>query len=151
MTAAAGPASTVIAALGNALAAEQAATYGYGVVGARLPQGSAQQAAAGTDWLTHMRARDQLIAMIRARGGQPAPPAVAYQLPGPVNSVRQAKGLAAKLEDGVAQAYMGLVALHDATLREYGAGQVRAAAMRAEAWRGSPVAFPGLTASSLQR
>jgi hypothetical protein len=35
-----------IAALQDALAAEHAASYGYGVAGAHLPQGSARQAAA---------------------------------------------------------------------------------------------------------
>ncbi len=49
----------VIAALQDALAAEQAASYGYGVVGAHLPQGSAEQGTATTDWVAHMRARDE--------------------------------------------------------------------------------------------
>ena len=63
----------VIAALQDALAAEQAASYGYGVVGARLPQGSAEQGTATTDWVAHMRARDDLTAMISARGASACP------------------------------------------------------------------------------
>jgi hypothetical protein len=135
----------VIAALQTALAAEQAACYGYGVVGARLPQGSAGQFAAGTDWVAHMRARDQLSALITARGGTPAPAAVAYQLPGPVHTPAAARALAVTLEDRVAQAYLGLVALPNSGLRSFGAQQVRAAALRAEAWRGATQAFPGLS------
>ena len=76
-----------------------------------MPQGSARQGAATTDWVAHMRARDQLTEMISARGGTPAPAAVVYQLPSPVNSPAQATALAATLEDRVAQAYLGLVAL----------------------------------------
>jgi len=144
-------ASQVIAALQHALAAEQAASYGYGVVGAHLPQGSALQATAATDWITHMRLRDRLSALISARGTQPVPAAVAYQLPAPVQSSGEAQTLAALLEDGVAQAYLGLVALPEKGLRSFGAQQVRAAALRAEAWRGSTQAFPGLPDSSLRR
>ena len=140
----------VIAALQNALAAEQAASYGYGVVGARLPQGSTEQAAAQADWVAHMRARDQLSSLITARGATPTPAAVAYQLPRPVDSPAAARALAPTLEDRVAQAYLGLVALPDRGLRSFGAQQVRAAALRAEAWRESVQAFPGLPATSLR-
>jgi len=136
--------SPAIAALQKALAAEQAATYGYGVVGARLPQGSAQQAAATTDWVAHMRASDRLSALITARGATPVPAAVAYELPGPVQTVAAAKALAAMLEDRVAEAYLAVVALSARSLRSFGAEQVRAAALRAQAWRGSVEAFPGL-------
>jgi hypothetical protein len=144
----AGPAGQALAALQNALAAEQAASYGYGVVGARLPQGSAAQADAGNDWVAHLRAADRLTALISAKGATPTPAAVAYKLPFPVTAGAQAKALAATLEDRVAAAYLGLVGLADAGLRSLGAEQVRAAALRAEAWRGSTQAFPGLPAIS---
>jgi hypothetical protein len=139
-----------IAALQNALAAEQAAIYAYGVVGARLPQGSAEQAAATTDWVAHMRARDRLSALIMARGATPVPAAVAYELPGPVQTAAAAEALAATLEDRVAQAYLAVVALPVSSLRSFGAEQVRAAALRAQAWRGSVEAFPGLPTASLR-
>lgn len=150
MTVRVSAATAVIAALQQALAAEQAASYGYGVVGSHFPDGSARQAAATTDWVTHMRARDQLAAMITARGGQPVPAAVAYQLPGPVHTAAAATALAVTIEDGVARAYLAVVALPDTGLRAFGADQVRAAALRAEAWRGSTVPFPGLPPASLR-
>jgi Domain of unknown function (DUF4439) len=136
--------SPAIVALQKALAAEQAAIYGYGVVGARLPQGSAEQAAATTDWVAHMRASDRLSALITDRGATPIPAAVAYELPGPVQNAAAAKALAAMLEDRVAEAYLAVVALPATSLRGFGAEQVRAAALRAQAWRGSVEAFPGL-------
>jgi hypothetical protein len=140
----------VIAALQHALAAEQAASYGYGVVGAHLPQGSALQTTAGTDWVVHLKLRDELSALITARGGQPVPSAVAYALPVRVQSPAQAEELAALLEDRVAQVYLSMVALPEEGLRSFGAQQLRAAALRAEAWRGSTQAFPGLPASSVR-
>jgi Domain of unknown function (DUF4439) len=53
------------------------------------------------------------------------------------------------LEDGVARSYLGLVALPQAALRRFGAAMVKDAALRAESWSGSTVAFPGLPESSL--
>jgi hypothetical protein len=135
-----------LAALQAALAAEQAASYGYGVLGAHLS--GKRWIAATDDWVAHLRGRDQLTSMIIAMGGQPVPSAVGYQLPSPVRSAAGAQALAVTLEDGVAQSYLGLVALPEPALRELGAAAVRAAALRATTWRGSTVAFPGLPAAS---
>jgi hypothetical protein len=135
------------AALQSALAAEHAAVYGYGVVGANLTGN--RQAAAMTDWLAHQVARDTLEAMVRSRGSGPVPAAAAYRLPITVRTPGQAVSLAVLLEDRVATAYLGLVALSDIPVRQFGALQVRAAAVRAAAWRGSTVPFPGLPASAL--
>jgi hypothetical protein len=144
-------AAAAVAALQQALAAEQAAAYGYGVVGSHLTIGSAAAAAASADWVTHLQAGSELTEMISARGGQPVAAAVAYQLPFPVTSAATAQQLAATMEDRVAQAYLVVVALPDAGLRSFGAQQVRAAALRAEAWRGTTEAFPGLPTDSLRR
>ena len=147
--AAPGPRSALAttAALQSALAAEHAAVYGYGIVGANLTGN--RQAAAMTDWVAHQVARDTLEAMLRSRGAEPVAAAVAYRLPVTVRTPGQAASLAVFLEDRVATAYLGLVAVSDISVRQFGALQVRAAALRAAAWRGSTVAFPGLTASAL--
>lgn len=143
--------AAIVGALQGALVAEHSACYGYGVVGAHLAEGSAALAAAGADWIAHQRARDQLIAMITDRHGQPATSAVAYDLPFPVTSPATAVQLAATMEDGVAQAYLAVVALREPKLRTFAAEQVRACALRAESWRGSTQAFPGLPPASLRR
>jgi hypothetical protein len=140
-------ASATTGALQSALAAEHAAIYGYGVVGANLT--GTMQATATSDWLAHQVARDRLEAMLRSRGAQPVAAAAGYQLPVTVRTPAEAAALAAILEDRVATAYLGLVALSAAALRQFGALQVRAAALRAAVWRGSTVAFPGLPASAL--
>jgi hypothetical protein len=57
--------------------------------------------------------------------------------------------LAVTLEDRVATAYLGLVALPATAIRELGARGVVAAAVRAASWRGKTVAFPGFVAGAL--
>jgi hypothetical protein len=136
-----------IAALQAALAAEQAAAYGYGVVGAHLL--GTRFAAASADYLAHERARDSLTAMIVARGVRPHPAAAAYRMPVTVNSTASAKSLAIVIERQVAAAYVGLVAVSDPALRQFGAEHMRAAAVRSARWGGRPQAFPGLPSSSL--
>jgi hypothetical protein len=140
--------SATVRALQAALAAEQAASYGYGVVGAHLD--FASLARAQTDWTAHEKAADQLSALLRGRGVTPAPAAVAYDLPHHVTTSAQATALAVALEDQVTSAYLALVALPDSSLRLLGARQARAAALRAAAWRTTTVAFPGLPAAALR-
>jgi Domain of unknown function (DUF4439) len=135
--------SAAVTALQAALAAENAAIFGYGVAGAHLT-GSAQ-ATAGQDWTGHNQARDTLTAMISGRGAVPVAAQASYRLPFRVHDAASAMELAAYLEDGVTQAYLGLVAVSDQRLRQFGAMAVQAAAQRAASWRGSTQAFPGLT------
>jgi Domain of unknown function (DUF4439) len=136
------PAAATIRALQSALAAEYAAVYGYGVVGAYLT--GSMQATATADWVAHQEAGDALQAMVRARGAQPAAAAVAYRLPVTVQTAAQAVSLAAVIEDRIATAYLSLVAVSSPAVRDYGARQVQAAALRAASWSGSTVAFPGM-------
>ena len=129
-------------ALQAALAAEHAAVYGYGVSGAMLT--GADNAAARGDWESHMTARDTLQAMITKLGATPVAASAAYELPFTVRDARSARRLAAAIEEGVTQAYLGLVAVTNKTLRTFGALAMLPPADRAVAWRGSTVAFPGM-------
>ena len=81
----------------------------------------------------------------------PAGPGVYYLLPAPLPSRPPAATLALYLEDQVAPAYLGLVAMAAPEIRSFGARQLRGCALRAAYWRGSTVAFPGLRASELAR
>ena len=132
-------------ALQAALAAEQAAAYGYGVVGSHLSGSQAEAAAA--DWISHQAAADKLDGLLAAGGTTGDPAGAAYQLPGAVHSAAQAVALAATLEDQVTSAYLDVVARGSRDLRMLGAQQARAAALRAARWRGTTVAFPGLPAA----
>ncbi|MGD0242136.1 MAG: ferritin-like domain-containing protein [Streptosporangiaceae bacterium] len=136
-------AAAAVPALQAALAAEDAAIFGYGVVGAHLTGSS--QTAAGQDWTGHNQARDTLTAMISGLGATPTAAQASYQLPFRVRDTASATALAAHLEDGVTRAYLALVAVSDQGLRRYGAMAMQQAAQRAAFWRGSTQPFPGLT------
>jgi Domain of unknown function (DUF4439) len=140
----AGPVSAV-GALQAALAAEDAAIFGYGVTGAHLS--GRRQSAAERYWTGHNEARDTLTAMISGLGASPVAAQAFYQLPFPVHGATSAMALAAYLEDGVTRAYLGLVAVSDQRLRTFGALAMQAAAERAAFWRGTTEAFPGLGVS----
>jgi hypothetical protein len=137
-----------IAALQAALAAEHAATYGYGIIGSHLD--GRRFTAAAADCLAHERARDSLTAMLTARGAQPRPAAAAYQLPIAVRTSEAALSLAVMLERRVAAAYLGLVAVPDRALRRFAAQNMRESAVRAARWSGKTEPFPGLPSSSLR-
>jgi len=131
-----------VAALQAALAAENAAVYGYGVTGAMLA-GTAQSLAYA-DWRAHEVARDVLQAMLVKAGATPVAASPAYALPFAVTDASSARRLAAWLEDGVARAYLGLVGVDDQALRAFGAQAMQPPAIRAAAWSGTTVAFPGM-------
>ena len=99
---------TAVQALQAALAAEEAAIFGYGVAGAHLSGN--RKSAAEQDWTRHNEARDTLTAMISALGATPAAAQAFYQLPFEVHDAASAAKLAAYLEDGVTRAYLGIVA-----------------------------------------
>jgi Domain of unknown function (DUF4439) len=137
--------ANAVRALQAALAAEQAASYGYGVVGAHLT--GHRFTAAAADCVAHERARDRLTGMISARGGRPQPAAAAYRLPIAVHNATAARSLAALIERQVTAAYLGLVAAGDPALRTFAAAGMRDCAVRAARWSGQAQAFPGLGSS----
>lgn len=138
-----GPVSAA-AALQAALAAEDAAIFGYGVAGAHL-SGSAKSAAEKY-WTGHNETHDTLSSMISALGATPVAAQAFYRLPFAVHDAATAMALAAYLEDGVTEAYLGLVAVGQARLRTFGALAMQSSAGRAAFWRGTTEAFPGLQA-----
>lgn len=137
----AGGSQGTVSALQAALAAEHAAVYGYGVAGAYLA-GKAL-ATATADWNAHQVARDTLEAMLRQAGAQPVAAAAAYQLPHKVDGPVSAAKLAVLLENRVTAAYLGVVAVSDPSVRQFGARAMATAAGRAASWRGRTIAFPG--------
>jgi Domain of unknown function (DUF4439) len=136
-----------ISALQTALAAEQAASFGYTIVGAHL---KTQQPRATSDWIAHQKARDTLTRLLRQRHSEPPPAPVSYAIPHPVTTPAQAATLAIDLEQKVTAAYLPLVAVTDRELRTLAAGQMRAATLRAISWGAAPTAFPGYPSAALQ-
>ena len=134
--------ATEISALQGALAAEHAAVYGYGVVGAMLAgAGGPRRAPTGSP--TRRRGTRWRRCWLKL-GATPVAASPAYRLPFAVTGAASAVRLAVVLEDGVVQAYLGVVAVTDLTLRTFGALAMQPPANRAVVWRGSTVAFPGM-------
>lgn len=135
--------------LQQALAAEHAAVYGYGVLGTHLT--GAQQAAARQAEQAHRARRDALTEQLTAVGATPTPAAPAYQLPGPVGNAPAALALAITLEERTGDVWgAGLPDLHDSD-RATALAALTDCAVRATGWRRAAgrtpltVAFPGRT------
>ena len=137
------------AALNEALAAEHAAVWGYGVVGGALGEDSRQQAFDAES--AHRDVRDQVSALLTSREAEVVDAEGGYALPFPVLSEVDAAALGAVLEDGTAAAWVRVLdQAAERSTRELAVGVLSAAEVRAVAWRASagqsPVtrAFPGL-------
>nr|WP_236714723.1 ferritin-like domain-containing protein [Nonomuraea pusilla] len=129
--------------LRKALAAEHAAVFAYGLLGARTSGALRSRISAAFE--AHRARRDRLRAMITTRGGRPAEAEASYALPFVPTGPGQAARLAAQVEAGVAAAYLELAAASDAALREHAALAVQEAATRSYSLRPAPpAAFPGL-------
>lgn len=131
-----------VAALQTALAAEQAASYGYGIVGAHLTGTAFNLASA--DSVVHERARDVLTRLITSLGATPRPAAAAYQLPIGVSSAADAAKLAVDLELEVLASYVSLAGVPDPRLRTLAAANMQSACVRAARWGARSQPFPGL-------
>jgi len=132
--------TTLLTAL---LAAEHAAVYGYGVLGAQLDEPNRMLAQQAFD--AHRVRRDQLA----ARLGTTAPgPLAAYDVV--VSSKTGAVALAIRLEQGLAVRWRDLVGgTTDRQLRVLAVGGLQESAVRAAVWRRTAgtgpetVALPG--------
>jgi hypothetical protein len=134
-------------ALATALAAEHAAVFGYGVVGARLDaanQGGAREAEA-----IHRSRRDDLVIRIAAAGASPPASSSAYALPFPVTDQGSALRLAVALEDGTAKAWRRIIVDTAGDERKLAVEALMDCAVRATRWRlaagitPSTLPFPG--------
>src|SRR5829696_1759550 len=122
------------AALNEALAAEHAAVWGYGVVGAAL--GPEAQASAAASESAHRDVRDQVVALLDARDAELVDAKGAYALPFPVLSEVDAAALAVVLEDGVAAAWVRVLdQAAERSTRELAVGVLGNAEVRAVSWR----------------
>src|SRR5664280_2739238 len=100
---------TDVDVLQTLLATENAAAYGYGVLGGRL--GSDERTVASQAENAHLARRDAVARLVRDRGVSPTPAAPGYVVPGPVADRTAALTLAARLEDGAAAASSSRAAL----------------------------------------
>src|SRR4051794_37176310 len=143
------PTAVEDAALQEALAATHAAVWGYGVVGAALPEAARDPVHA--DEQAHRDLRDQLAGLLAARQVDPVAAQAAYTLPFPVLSAVDAAALAVTLEEGTSKAWTWVLdQATERSTRELAVTALSAAEQRAVGWRAAagkaPVtsAFPGL-------
>ncbi|MEV7775580.1 ferritin-like domain-containing protein [Kitasatospora sp. NPDC086791] len=139
-----GATAVVVAVLQNALGAEHAAVYGYGVVGARLPD-DPQRTDARTAHAAHQAQRDTWQRLITSLGAAPTPAAGGYQLPFPVASAADATRLAAHLETRLTGVYADLVTVVPTPHRRTAALALRDCALRAHRWGAPDQPFPGIS------
>lgn len=143
MTAAARSLTAIeVAATRAALAAEYAAAYGYGVVGAHTLGAARAQAGRALAW--HQAQQPLLRATLSGAGADLPVPQPAYELPFAVVDAAGAARLATALEQGVAATYADLVAASSGGDRQAAALALGQCAVRAAQWRGFSVPFPGL-------
>lgn len=146
--------SLLIRAWEAALAAEQRAVFGYGLLGAHLHR-SPHAPLARSCAQAHEDATDRSEAQLRRQGAVPSAPAADYPQLYPVTDQAQAIALAIRLEHDCAQAwrYLYAVAAAHATphdVRTVAQSQLDGSAVRATRWRRiadpahATVPFPGV-------
>ncbi|MEV6977871.1 ferritin-like domain-containing protein [Kitasatospora sp. NPDC093806] len=137
------PGAEGVPAFQSALSAEHAAVYGYGVVGARLPDDQ-QRAEARSSLAAHQARRDAWQRLLGSAGATPTAAAAGYQLPFPVTDAAAATRLAAHLETRLTGVYADLVAAVPSAQRGLAADALRECALRAQRWGAAATPFPGL-------
>jgi hypothetical protein len=134
-------------ALQSCLAAEDAAIYGYGVVGgvlAGVAAESPEQKVAMAAYEEHVRRRDDLTQRIVDSGAEPVAAQPAYALPRPVETRADCREVARLVEDRCAQTYADAVSRTVAVDRELTARALTSCALRTVAWGAPAQAFPGI-------
>ncbi|WP_121252948.1 ferritin-like domain-containing protein [Nocardioides ferulae] len=136
---------TARAALQTALAAEHAAVYVYGVLGARTSRSAQPELHADLTaaYVAHRGERDRLVRAIRDLGAAPAAAEPAYQVPEPLDGPAVVRGVAAQLESDCSSTWGWVVAGTEDALRAEAVSALIRAAVRELVFRGTPEMFPG--------
>jgi len=133
--------------LAAVLAAEHAAIFAYGPIGAHLS--GADAAAARTAEAAHRTRRDALLLQLTADGATPPPAAAAYTLPEPVTDGAAALRVAIGVEERTSSAWRAALAATSGDQRERVLSAYTDCALRATRWRRAAgvepitVTFPG--------
>lgn len=134
-----------VEALQTVLAAEHAAVYVYGALGAqtsRTAQPTLYAALQGA-YVVHRDRRDLLVADLHALDASPVPAAPAYELPAELGTVDAVTARARDLESGCATSYAFLVGSSTAEQRRWAVEALTDAAVRGLAFGAEPEVLPG--------
>lgn len=136
---------SVLDALQETLAAEHAALYTFGVLGARTSQASTPEL---YDVLTagyrrHRARRDRLRLLVAEAGGEPVAAAAAYELDSRPLRPAQLQATALQLEATGVATMLALVARSTGTVREWALTEATWSASWQLELGGEPQAWPG--------
>ncbi|RNL65099.1 DUF4439 domain-containing protein [Nocardioides marmoriginsengisoli] len=136
---------TPLEALQATLAAEHAAVYLTGVLGAQASQSRQPvlYAALTSAYRAHRRNRDHLTVAITTAGGVPVAAAVAYELPPAMSNASELNDAALQLERRIAETYGQLVENTAGAERRWALVALTESATRYLEFRGTPEMFPG--------
>jgi hypothetical protein len=137
---------TPVEALQKALAAEHAAVFLYGVLGART-SGSQQPtllAQLNTAFEQHRGQRDALTVLVSAKGTDPVASLVDYRVPGSVATPAGVTATARTIELRVTRTYGELVANTSGTDRRWAIAALEGSAVREGSFGATIGNFPGL-------
>jgi hypothetical protein len=136
---------TAVDALQTALAAEHAAVYVYGALGARTSESASPVlfAEVADAYATHRAWRDLLTRRVTDAGAQPTPAAATYELPPPTPTAAGVARAALDLELACARTYAYVVAQTVDDDRRWALTALTRTAVRETALGGAPAVFPG--------
>lgn len=136
---------TYVDALQTALAAEHAALYVVGVLGAQTSESGspALYAALRTAYTDHRGRRDVLVRTLRDQEVEPVAAEPAYEMPADLSSEDAVTRRALRLERACAASYAYLVASSPGPERRWAVTALQMTAVRELDFRGTPEMFPG--------
>ena len=134
------------AALQTALAAEHAAVFVYGALGAQTSRSGdpALYAELTAAYTVHQERRDALTRAIRGAGGEPVAAEPGYELPADLSTPVAVARRALALERSCAATYAFLVASTSGERRRWAVQALLDAAVRELRFGGEPERLPGL-------
>jgi hypothetical protein len=136
--------SRAVDAAQQALAAEHAARWAYGVL---TPHAGVREPLGLPSLLAHQDHRDALVDWLRARHADPVVARPGYALPFDVDSAASAASLARRVEDGCARQWVQVIqaAVGDPGLLRLAQAGLADSAGRRVRWGGVPDALPGIS------
>lgn len=139
---------SALPALQRTLAAEHAAVYVLGALGAQTPKGQAPTllAAVSAAYAEHRARRDHLVRTVRQLGGSPVAAAPAYEVPTTSATSASVGRGAAEVERRCGETYAYLVAHTEDAQRRWAVTALTDSALRRLTFGAEPEPFPGLPA-----
>lgn len=136
---------TPIEALQAALAAEHAAVYVVGVLGAQASESRQPTlyATLADSYRAHRRNRDQLSVLITKNGADPVAAEVAYAVPAGLRTAAELSDAALQVERRIVTTFGQLIESTTGAERRWALVALNSAAVRQTEFRGTPEMFPG--------